>query len=53
MRAPDLVSRLGLLYKVGMTSFLHHLDRSKLQDSNLVGINHTEKREVDEGMQLP
>ena len=50
VKAPDLTSKLYLLYKVSMTSFLHHLDRSKLGDCNLVGINHTEKQEVLEGM---
>ena len=53
VKAPDLTSKLYLLYKVSMTSFLHHLDRSQLGDCNLVGINHTEKQEVLEGMQLP
>lgn len=40
-KAPDLVQKLNLLYKVGMTSFLHHLDRKQLRNNNIVGVNHS------------
>ena len=54
IKAPDLAAKLGILYKVGMMSFLHHtMHRNQLQENILVGVNHAEKQEADSGMQLP
>ena len=42
-KAEDLVNKLKILYGVGMVAYLHHLDRSRLQEANVVGISHSEK----------
>lgn len=53
MKAVDLVSQLGVLYKVGMTSYLHHLHKMNLNNPNSVGVSHAQKKEVEEEMQYP
>ena len=53
MKAEDIVNKLSLLYKVGMTSFMHHLHKMNLKNPNAVGVSHAQKKEVDELMQYP
>ena len=50
IKAEDLVNKLNLLYKVGMTSFMHHLHKINLKNPNAVGVSHAQKKEVDEVM---
>ena len=48
-----MVNKLNLLYKVGMTSFMHHLHKLNLKNPNAVGVSHAQKKEIDEVMQYP
>ena len=47
------MNKLGLLYKVGMTSLVHHLHHMNLKNPNAVGVSHAQKKEVEEIMQFP
>ena len=40
VKAADLVSKLSVLYKVGMTSFVHHIHKMNLKNPNAVGVSH-------------
>lgn len=53
MKADDIHNKLNLLYKVGMTSFMHHLHKMNLKNPNAVGVSHAQKKEVEEVMQYP
>ena len=50
IKAEDLVSKLRLLYHFSMTAFMHHIDRSSLKESSVVGLSHAAKHEADERM---
>lgn len=47
----DLVEKLNILYKVSMTSFIHHLDVNKLRTEQIVASGKNDIH--DEMMQLP
>ena len=53
LKADDIHNKLSLLYKVGMTSFMHHLHKINLKNPNAVGVSHAQKKEVEEVMQYP
>jgi len=45
-----LHSKLSTLYKVGMTSYVHHLHKLNLNNPNAFGVSHAQKKEVEEMM---
>lgn len=52
--AHDLVPKLSLLYKIGMTSWLHHLDQKNFKTRAVVAKNAVGKQGNDlERMQFP
>ena len=54
MTAHELLPKLGLLYKIGMTSLLHHLDQKNFKTRTVVAKNASSKQgAVFERMQFP
>jgi len=54
LSAPDLVEKLKLLYKLGMTSFLHHLDQRHFKTKAVIAKTASGKQgQAQEPMQFP
>ena len=51
-QAQSLVSKIKLLYKTSMTSFLHHIDNRKFEEESEVDVYHTRQQKF-ENIQFP
>ena len=53
IKAEQIVERLKIFYKVGMTSFLHHIDHNHLTENKSVGVAKIRQHPEIEMMQFP
>ena len=51
-QAQSLVSKIKLLYKTSMTSFLHHIDNRKFEEDSETDFYHSKQRKL-ENIQFP